>query len=173
MIRTVKIDRESELTLWEKLYIPEIIRGLLITLKHFLKNFIHMKKRFTVEYPEEKKAIPFGYRAEHRLMLRPDGQVRCTACMLCVAACPSDCIEVIAEDTGDEKIEKRPREFNINLLRCVFCGLCVEACPCDALRMDTKRYENSGYRREDFILTKERLLNNHPEGASKISVGLY
>lgn len=172
--KTVIIEREPELSIWERLYIPEILRGLSITIRHFFNTFRHMRHLSTIEYPEQKRALPYGYRAEHRLMSRPDGQIRCTACMLCATNCPADCIEIIAEDVGDDKIEKRPQEFIINELRCVFCGYCVEACPCDAIRMDTKRYENSNYKREDFIYNKERLLANQPEdGTSPISIGLY
>lgn len=172
MITVKQISRPAQLTFWERLYLPEIIRGLFITIRHFLDNLIHMRRRMTVEYPEQKKEIPFGYRAEHRLMLRPDGDPRCTACMLCATACPADCISIVAEEAPDPMIEKRPREFVIDMLRCVFCGLCVEACPCDAIRMDTYKYENSNYRRENFIYDKAKLLNNHPDGANPYSVNL-
>lgn len=172
MITVKKISRPEKLTLWESLYLPEILRGLLITIRHFLDNLIHPYKRMTVEYPEKKKDIPVGYRAEHRLMKRPDGSVRCTACMLCATACPADCIAIVAEESPDQSIEKRAKEYTINELRCVYCGLCVEACPCDAIRMDTYKYENSNYTREDFFYDKERLLNNHPDGASPYSAAL-
>ncbi len=167
------IDRGATLTFWERLYIPEIIRGLSITAHHFFRNLIRMNDRMTVEYPEQKQKIPTGYRAEHRLMLRPDGQVRCTACMCCATICPSDCIEIVAEESPDKTIEKRPAAFNINMLRCVFCGLCVEACPCDAIRMDTGKYENTQYTREDFIYDKAKLISNHPEGMSPYSIAIY
>lgn len=172
MINVKKISRPKKLTPWERIYLPEIVRGLLITIRHFLDNFIHMKKRMTVEYPEVKKDIPAGYRAEHRLMQRMDGSIRCTACMLCVTACPADCIKITAEESEDPRIEKRAKEYTIDMLRCVFCGLCVEACPCDAIRMDTYKYENSNYFRKDFIYDKERLLNNHARGQSPYSVNL-
>jgi NADH-quinone oxidoreductase subunit I len=172
MITTKQISRPEELTLWERAYLPEIVRGLGITIRHFLDNLIHIRRRITVEYPEKKKDIPFGYRAEHRLMLRPNGDIRCTACMLCAAACPSDCIRIAAEEAPDPTIEKRPREYEIDMLRCVFCGLCVEACPCDAIRMDTCKYENAGPSRKEFIYNKERLLANHAPAQSPYSVAL-
>ncbi len=172
MITTKQPTRPKKLTLWERVYLFEIIRGLWITIRHFLDNFIHMKTRMTVEYPEQKKDIPFGYRAEHRLMLRANGDVRCTACMLCATACPSDCIKIVAEEAPDRMIEKRPKEYEIDLLRCVFCGLCVEACPCDAIRMDTYKYENANCNRKDFIYDKGKLLTNHAPGQSPYSVAL-
>lgn len=172
MIGTKQIKRPERLTVWESIYLPEIVRGLFITIKHFIRNFIHMKKRMTVEYPERKKNIPDGYRAEHRLMLRPDGSIRCTACMLCATACPSDCIHIEAEESPDPLIEKRARSYTIDELRCVFCGLCVEACPCDAIRMDTYKYENSCSTRAGLIYDKKKLMENHAEGQSPYSAAL-
>lgn len=172
MIGTKQISRPAKLTLWERVYVLEILRGLFITIRHFLDNFIHMRKRMTVEYPEQKKDIPFGYRAEHRLMLRADDSVRCTACMLCVTACPADCISIVAEESEDPMIEKRAKEYTIDELRCVFCGLCVEACPCDAIRMDTYKYENSSYSRKELIYDKKRLMTNHAKGQSPYSTAL-
>src|SRR3989338_9398609 len=105
------IDRKETLTLWEKLYFPEVARGLGVTLKHLLHNLFHIEDRMTIEYPDQKKILPPGYRAEHRLMLREDGQIRCTSCMLCQTICPADCIEIIAEESEDKAVEKRPKEF--------------------------------------------------------------
>ena len=172
MIRIKKVTRPDDLTAWEKTYIPEIIRGLYITIKHFIRNLFKPFDRMTVEFPEKKKEIPYGYRAEHRLMKRPDGSVRCTACMLCATACPSDCISIVAEESEDKTIEKRAKEYTIDELRCVFCGLCVEACPCDAIRMDTYKYENASFARKDLIYDKDKLLENHAEGSSPYSTAL-
>ncbi|MBI4239094.1 MAG: NADH-quinone oxidoreductase subunit I [Deltaproteobacteria bacterium] len=167
------IAREARLSWWERLYLPEIVRGLWITGRHLVQNIVHMNRRITIEYPDQRPVLPQGYRAEHRLMLRPDESVRCTSCMLCATACPADCIEIVAEDVGDNKVEKRPRIFNINMLRCVFCGLCVEACPCDAIRMDTGKFENSAYTRKEFIYDIGKLMSNHPANVSPYSVALY
>ena len=166
------IDRKPERTLWERAYLPEIIRGLTITARHFIKNLIFMNRRITIEYPEEKKQLPAGYRAEHRLMKREDGTVRCTACMLCATICPSSCIEIEPEEVADPRIEKRAKSYIINELRCVFCGLCVEACPCDAIRMDTGKYENAAFDRSALIYTKEKLLENQAPGSGSLTMAL-
>ncbi len=166
----IKVLERRPLTLWERVYLPEVVRGLFTTIKHLLKHLVGIEKIGTFEYPDWAKPIPEGYRAEHRLMKRPDGSVRCTACMLCATACPAQCIEIVAAESPDPKIEKYPTTYNINLLRCVFCGLCVEACPCDAIRMDTKKVDMAGYTREGFILDINYLLNNHPKGVSPTSI---
>ena len=166
----IKVIPRRPLTFWERIYLIEIVRGLLTTLRHLVKHLFGLEKMMTYEYPEQPKPIPEGYRAEHRLMKRPDGTVRCTSCMLCATACPAECIEIVAAENPDPKIEKNPVVFNINLLRCVFCGLCVEACPVDAIRMDTKRVDMAGFAREEFILDINYLLNNHPGGMSPTSI---
>lgn len=171
--QTYRIDRPEKLSLWERLYLPEIFRGMWITARHFFKNLFFMDRRMTIEYPEQKKQLPPGYRAEHRLMLRDDGSVRCTACMLCATICPARCIEIEAEEVGDVNVEKRAKQFTINELRCVFCGLCVEACPCDAIRMDTGRFENSTFDRQSAIYDIEKLKRNGAEGQSPLSLALY
>ena len=170
MAISVKVMERRSVTGWEKVYLFEIIRGLSTTMRHLLKHLLRLEKMPTYEYPEQPKPIPVDYRAEHRLMHRPDGLVRCTACMLCATACPAECIEIVAAENPDPKIEKYPTTYNINLLRCVFCGLCVEACPCDAIRMDTQKIDMAGYTREEFILDIDYLLGNHPEGKSPVSV---
>lgn len=152
---------------------PEIIRGLIITGGHLLKNIFNIKKRITVEYPDQKRELPAGYRAEHRLMLRDNGEIRCTSCMLCQTICPADCIEILAEESEFKSIEKRPKEFYINELRCIFCGLCAEVCPCDAIRMDTGKYENAAFTRRELVYDIRKLASNHPEGSSPISSAMY
>ncbi len=137
------------MSLWERSYLPEIVRGLGRTIAHFFraatgKNyrdkehawFLH-QGNVTLAYPEVKRVYPERYRAEHRLMLRQDGQVRCVACMCCSTACPANCIHIVAAEHDDPSIEKYPASFVIDELRCIHCGFCVEACPCDAIRMDT------------------------------------
>ena len=167
------IDRPNSRSPWVRWYLPEIFHGMWITARHFISNLIHLDRRITVEYPEVKRKPPPGYRAEHRLLRREDGSLRCTACMLCQTVCPADCIAIEAEEVDDPAIEKRAKSFVIDELRCVFCGLCVEACPCDAIRMDTGKYENANFRREDFLYDKEKLLNNQADGQSPLSTGLY
>lgn len=167
------VRQSPPMNFWERIYLVEIAKGLSTTLSHLLKNLFGITRIQTYEYPEEPKPIPEGYRSEHRLMLREDETVRCTACMLCATACPAECIEIVAKENPDPNIEKQAEVFNIDMLRCVFCGMCVEACPCDAIRMDTKRMDMADFTRTDFIYDITRLAANHPNGMSPYSKAIY
>lgn len=166
-----KIERKP-LSFWERLYVITIAKGMLITWRHLFRNLLHPKKMPTYHYPEQKKEVLPSYRAEHRLMLRPDNTVRCTACMLCATVCPAKCISIEAQEDPDPTVEKRAKSYTIDLLRCVFCGFCVEACPCDAVRMDTMKVNNAGFKREDFLLDIRYLASNHPPSVSPYSTAL-
>ena len=136
---TVKTVERHKKTFWEKSYIPEIARGLGVTVAHFFRNLNpRTEQTFTIMYPESGTShYKPRFRGRHRLMLREDGQVRCVACMCCSTICPANCIHIEAAEHDDPTIEKYPKVFVIDELRCIVCGLCVEACPCDAIRMDT------------------------------------
>lgn len=151
---------EEEMGTSEKTYLLEVIRGLSVTMGHFLRNIKNPKENLpTIEYPDEERPLPSRYRGVHRLTQREDGEPKCVACMLCPTACPADCIHIEEGEHDDPSIEKYPISFEIDLLRCVFCGLCVEACPEDAIRMDTSIYELAAEDRTDFIVDKETLLS--------------
>jgi len=149
-------------------YFIEIIRGSLITIRHFVVNmWFHTlkvlgfktkrKEAVTYQYPEEHRPIAPRHRSLHRLMKREDGKPRCVACMLCVTVCPSECIFVEAAEDPNPEIQKTPSTFIIDLSRCCFCGFCVEACPEDALRMDTGELEFAEYTRRDLVYDLHRL----------------
>jgi NADH-quinone oxidoreductase subunit I len=121
----------------------------------------------TFQYPEEPKPLPVRLKGRHRLMVREDGAPKCVACYMCAQACPARCIHIVAEESPEPQIEKRPAIFDIDMLRCVFCGYCVEACPEDAIRMDTGEISIVSARREDFIFHKEFLLYGDRAGIGR------
>ncbi len=77
---------------------------------------------------------------------------------MCQTNCPAECISIEAGERLDDKAEKMPVKFNIDLLECIYCGYCVEACPLDAIRMDTGIYSVTDNNRESFVLGLEELL---------------
>ncbi len=157
---TIQIKRKK-LSFWESVYVFEIIRGMIITSRHLIKNLFNRSKMMTCSWPDEVKPIDDTHRSEHRLMLRKDGDIRCTACMLCQTACPSNCISIEAAEGTDPKAEKYAKEYTIDQLRCIYCGYCVEACPCDAIRMDTQKLVGSYTTRNEFIKDISYLKDNH------------
>lgn len=155
---TKQIKRHGS-TIREKLYLPAIFGGMLVTFGHFWDNITSSKRIKTLHYPEQMpEDITPRYRGAHRLTKREDDSVRCVACFMCATACPAECIFIEAQERADGVDEKMPKRFDIDLLECVFCGACVEACPCDAIRMDSGVFGITGKSRESFVRTKEQLL---------------
>jgi NADH-quinone oxidoreductase subunit I len=116
----------------------------------------------TIQYPEEKVPVYPRFRGRHKLHRFEDtGLEKCVGCSLCAAACPADCIRVVAaENTVENRVsagERYAAVYEINLSRCIFCGYCEVACPFDAITMGHD-YELSDYDRSDLIFTKEMLL---------------
>ena len=116
----------------------------------------------TIQYPEEKVPVYPRFRGRHRLHRFEDtGLEKCVGCSLCAAACPADCIRVVAaENTPENRVsagERYAAVYEINMSRCIFCGYCEVACPFDAITMGND-YEMSDYERPDLIFTKEMLL---------------
>jgi NADH-quinone oxidoreductase subunit I len=116
----------------------------------------------TIQYPEEKVPVYPRFRGRHKLHRFEDtGLEKCVGCSLCAAACPADCIRVVAaENTPENRVsagERYAAVYEINLARCIFCGYCEIACPFDAITMGHE-YELSDYDRTDLIFTKEMLL---------------
>jgi NADH-quinone oxidoreductase subunit I len=142
--------RKKDLTFWERIYIPEIIKGLALTLRTMFKP------KFTVEYPEVKFIPSASYRGRPVLVMEENGKERCVACGLCSRVCPPLAIEVQAAETQDEK-ERYPVKFEINMIRCIFCGFCEDVCPEEAIVM-SKDYELSFSSREEAIYGKDKLL---------------
>lgn len=145
-----KTHEKYTLTFWEKLYIPEILKGMKLTFEQMLK------KKETRLYPEEKWIPPASYRGAPVLVLEENGVERCVACGLCSRVCPALAIEVQAAETADEK-ERYPELFEINMLRCIFCGFCEEVCPEEAIVM-SPTYELVFTEYEQAVFGKDKLL---------------
>ena len=124
----------------------ETLRGLKTTMARLIEGPL------TIQYPEEKTPVYPRFRGRHKLHRFEDtGLEKCVGCSLCAAACPADCIRVVAaENIPGERVsagERYAAVYEINLSRCIFCGYCEIACPFDAITMGHD-YEMADYDRE-------------------------
>ncbi len=147
----------------QRFYLVEVLKGLGVTLRHFLGNLFRRRYTVTVEWPEVKRQYSERLRGRHVLLAREDGSPRCVACYMCETACPADCIHIEAEEDPGASVEweKRPRVFTIDLLRCVFCGFCVDACPKEAIIM-TRHHEMAFAGRDEAVVGLAELLHQGP-----------
>jgi len=160
--RVVKVRRQERLGWLERLYVPMIAKGLVVTSRHFFRNlrgFVTGRNRtdFVVQYPEERVDYPDAFRGMPVLVQLENGQPKCVACGLCEFACPTDCISIVPGELETSRIERYPEAFDIDMSRCMFCGLCEEACPEEAIVM-SREVELATYDRPSMLYDKERLL---------------
>ena len=136
----------------------EILRAMWVTLIHLFRRPV------TNQYPDEPVAVYPRFRARHVLKRYDNGLERCIGCALCAAACPTDCILVVAgENTEEQRYspgERYGEVYEINLLRCIFCGYCAEACPTEAIVLEHD-FALAVYDRWDAIITRQELLQPH------------
>ncbi len=161
-----------------------ILKGLGVTLKHFITTYLddirwrgkryytpegiahRMSKDsrgvFTVQYPEEKLPVPEEFRFIPFLIYeeREEGTIehRCTSCGICAKVCPPQCIWIVrSNDPKTGRPIPDPAEFYIDIDICMSCGFCAEYCPFDAIKMDHD-YELATYDRyATNILDKQKL----------------
>lgn len=148
-----------------------LLVGMRITLGQAIKPNI------TVQYPHQTLKMPERFRGHVKLILDPEtGKSRCTACGLCVKACPSDCIELDGIKREGEK-KKSVTDYELDFTKCSLCGSCVDACPSDAIEY-SKDYNVVSLNREDFSrmdLVKrleaeaEVWRKNHPPQAAAVA----
>ena len=150
----MQVKRARKLTLLDRLYLPSIAAGLVVTFKHMFR------RKDTIQYPEEKHAFGPRYRGVPALVRDQDGREKCVACYMCQWVCPPLAITIEAaefpKDHPSHAIEKYPATFDINMLRCIYCGLCEDACPEEAIFM-SKTYVVVGHSRDLMIFNKEKL----------------
>ncbi len=149
------------MTFLERLYLINIIKGMMITFSHMFK------KQPTIRYPEEKREFSPVFRGLHVLNRDEEGRERCTACGLCAVACPAEAITMEAAERieGEENLyreEKYAAKYEINMLRCIFCGLCEDACPKDAIYL-SETFAPANFTRKGFIYGKPDLLIPNPK----------
>ncbi len=149
MSKNGTIIRKKDLNFWQRIYIPEIIKGLRLTIA------MMFKPKLTYQYPEERFQPAASFRGRP-VLVEENGVERCVACGLCSRVCPALAIEVQAGETEREK-ERYPSKFEINMVRCIFCGFCEEVCPEEAIVM-SKEYELVFTSQEEAVFGKDKLL---------------
>ncbi len=122
-----------------------MLAGLDVVIRHFasaftkkIENPSQIQGVFTVEYPEERLAMPEAFR-NFPILLYDDatGHELCTSCFQCERICPPQVIHMTqATDPTTGKPVPAVAEFMIEYDACMSCGLCAEVCPFDAIKMD-------------------------------------
>jgi NADH-quinone oxidoreductase subunit I len=133
----------------KSLFLLELLQGMRVTGRYLFA------RKFTVQYPEERAPVSPRFRGLHALRRYPNGEERCIACKLCEATCPALAITIEAEPRADGS--RRTTRYDIDLFKCIYCGFCEESCPVDSI-VETRIYEYAFERRQDAIMTKDRLL---------------
>ena len=146
----------SKLTFAQRLNLPEILAGMRVTVRHFLRTIVRIGSLPTILYPEQKRDYSGRFRGKHILKAREDGTLKCVACYMCAQACPAECITIVAGEHPKIAYEKYPVVFDIDMLRCVYCGFCVDACPKDAIWM-SRNYELAFFNREEAVFGIDKL----------------
>ena len=132
------------------LFLYELLKGLSVTGSYFFR------RKFTLQYPEQKAPVSPRFRGLHALRRYPNGEERCIACKLCEAVCPALAITIEAEPRADGS--RRTTRYDIDLFKCIYCGFCEESCPVDSI-VETRIYEYHFENRGEHIMTKQMLLD--------------
>ena len=169
------------------MYGTGLAKGLMLTLRHFIDSYVddlryglrkysHTTDNFgvrqgteakgviTVQYPDEKIAVPERFRFVPFLIVEDEdhptrsGIDWCTSCGICAKVCPPQCIWIVrGNDPNTGRPVPEPEAFFIDIDICMNCGYCAEYCPFDAIKMDHD-YELASYDRTmHHIHDKEKL----------------
>ena len=167
----VKLQR-PKLNFGEKIYFGALVKGFFLTMTHAVKSLLGKSAGadslassglgVTMQFPEQRwdSHMPEYYRGAPALVTDEQGRERCVSCQLCEFICPPKAITILPAEIpeGDrwEKVEKRPRAFDIDMIRCIYCGMCEEVCPEQAIFL-RKDYLITGLKRADMVHDKEKL----------------
>lgn len=144
----------------KSLTLSELLKGMSLTGRYFFR------KKFTVQYPEERAPMSPRFRGKHAQRRYPNGEERCIACKLCEVVCPALAITIEAEEREDGS--RRTTRYDIDYGKCIFCGFCEEACPVDAI-VETRIYEYIAESQQELLMNKEQLLAMGDEHEAQIA----
>jgi NADH-quinone oxidoreductase subunit I len=134
-------------------HVATAVGGLAKGLRIILVHYLRFGEVITQQYPENRATLkmPARFRGKVRLLRDPErGTSPCTACGLCVKACPNNSLTVRRE-RDPETNKFRLAGYYYHFERCTLCGLCVDACKFSALGMGTE-FENAVYDRRLLTL---------------------
>jgi len=158
-----RVVKRPQLTFAEKIYLWPILKGLVLTIRHFFgvcRDIFHWKNKktaITMQYPEERWDFRDNFRGAPALVMDQFGREKCVACQICEFVCPPKAITIWPKEFEEEnKIEKYPDRFEIDMLRCIYCGFCEEACPEEAIFL-VKEAEFVHEDKKDFVHDKKKL----------------
>ncbi|NWG16596.1 MAG: 4Fe-4S binding protein [Chloroflexi bacterium] len=169
------------------MYGQGILKGLWVTFRHFVNTYVddiryagrkYLRQEnfairqglkaqgaFTVQYPDEKLAVPERFRFTPFLVVNdPDhpeapGDDWCTSCGICAKVCPPQCIWIVrGSDPTTGRPVPQPEAFFIDIDICMNCGFCAEFCPFDAIKMD-HNYELASYDRTSHHIHDKQYLS--------------
>ncbi|OGR81292.1 MAG: hypothetical protein A3I11_00240 [Elusimicrobia bacterium RIFCSPLOWO2_02_FULL_39_32] len=127
-----------------------LIQGMMVTWKSFWQPAV------TVQFPDEKLNTPERFRGA----LTFDKET-CTACNLCIKACPTACISLEpAVDPATKKRIAKVSWYQIDFGKCNYCRLCEEACPTKPIKSvrHTHQYEWGMLERKEMLVKWERMI---------------
>ena len=159
-----------------------IIKGMAVTAKNFLGSYVSEERLTTIQYPEERQALPEAVRQFPFLVFDgndPMAGLRCVACQICEKECPPKCIYIEkSKDKKPDYIGKPqlyPATFDIDISVCMSCQICVEVCPFDAIKMDTEFELSTSDRFGGLLVNKQQLAKSnahyhriHPTEADEV-----
>ena len=163
-----------------------IIKGMAVTAKNFAGSFFQPERMTTIQYPEEREALPEA--ARNFPFLVHDGDeaeagLRCVACQICEKVCPPQCIYIVKskdmKPDAQGKPQFYPATFDIDISVCMSCQICVEVCPFDAIKMDQvfelstrERFDKLLLRKTDLAKSNHNYHGIHPTDAAAVDAAL-
>lgn len=157
-----------------------MLKGLSVTIRHFVESYLYDRKPwekryneewlakhqaidgkglFTIQYPEQKRQIAENFRFIPMLVYEESqDEPRCTACGICARVCPPQCIWIQRATDAKGRPTPRPSGFWIDATICMSCGYCAEYCPFDAIKMNQEHEIATDDRDRDMFYDQEKLL---------------
>lgn len=163
-----------------------ILKGMAVTARNFVGSYFQKERLTTVQYPEEREALPEASRNFPFLVYdtdNPDTGLRCVACQICEKECPPQCIYIVKSTDKKPDYTGKPQfypvEFDIDISVCMSCQICVEVCPFEAIKMDQvfelsrrDRFDALMLRKADLAKSNSYFHRIHPTDADEVDANL-